>query len=323
MQLMFNYFKIMNKVKFSNFIILLTSLNLIACSQNYNNTKNMNYNRLTSDEEKIIVYKGTENPFTGAYYNHFEKGIYLCKRCGSELYISDDKFESHCGWPSFDDEIKGAIKKVPDKDGSRTEILCNNCGAHLGHIFFGERFTDKNTRHCVNSISLQFLPFDYQSRFDTAIVAGGCFWGVEYFYKKENGVISTEVGYTGGFADKPSYQDVCKNFTGHAEAVKIIFDCNTTDYEKILKLFFEIHDFNQYNRQGPDIGEQYRSEIFYKTVKQKRIAEKLIQILKDKGLNVVTKLTYADKFWKAEEYHQDYYEKKGNIPYCHFYKKIF
>lgn len=274
---------------------------------------------LSDLERKVIEEKGTEAPFTGKYYKHKESGTYHCRKCGAALYRSTDKFDSECGWPSFDDEIKGAVTRKRDADGSRTEIICTNCGGHLGHVFLGEAFTKKNTRHCVNSVSLEFVP----EKKEKAIFAGGCFWGVEHLLRSVKGVISVESGYTGGNTDNPSYEDVCSGLTGHAEAVEVLFDASQISYEKLAKYFFEIHDPTQTNRQGPDIGTQYRSEIFYTTEEQKSASVKLIETLKSKGYKVATKVTRATKFYPAEKYHQDYYLKKGGIPYCHSYVKRF
>lgn len=282
------------------------------------------YNDLTKSETRVIMNKGTELPFTGKYTNSGEKGTYVCKRCGAALYNSFAKFASDCGWPSFDDEIEGAVTRIPDADGMRTEIICAGCGAHLGHVFTGEHLTSKDVRHCVNSISLDFVPAIVgQGRYGTAIFAGGCFWGVEYFLQKEPGVISVTSGYTGGHVKNPSYKEVCTGTTGHAEAVKIIYDPSKTTYDKLLRLFLEIHDPTQSGGQGPDIGDQYRSEIFYLNDEQKNIAEKDISILKNKGYKVVTGISKASEFYDAEKYHQDYYSNNGKLPYCHGYTKRF
>lgn len=291
--------------------------------------------KLTPEEEKVILLKGTEPPYVGKYYQFNEKGDYACKQCGAMLYHSSAKFESGSGWPSFDDEISGAIKRVADPDGYRTEIVCAKCGAHLGHVFLGEHITPKNTRHCVNSISLEFIPENTNKtdveetgakaylKTETAIFAGGCFWGVEHLMKQLPGVISVTSGYTGGSISNPSYEQVCRQQTGHAEAVAIIFDPSKLSYEILAKRFFEIHDPGELDRQGSDKGAQYRSEIFYTTPEQKDTAIRLISILKNKGFKVVTKVTPATKFWKAEDYHQNYYEKNQKQPYCHFYIKKF
>ncbi|MCX6242331.1 MAG: bifunctional methionine sulfoxide reductase B/A protein [Bacteroidetes bacterium] len=289
----------------------------------------MEFKKLTPEEENVIVNKGTERPYSGKYESFTGKGTYVCKRCGAPLYRSEDKFDAGCGWPSFDDEIPGAVKKQTDADGIRTEILCARCGAHLGHLFKGEGLTPKNTRHCVNSISMDFIPatsqtaVKQQSATDTAIFAGGCFWGVEYYMMKIKGVISTTVGYTGGHTENPTYEQVCAGNTGHYEAIEVVFDPSKTTYEDVAKLFFEIHDPTQWNHQGPDRGEQYRSAVFYRNQNQKDITEKLISILKKKGYNVVTEVKPAGKFWKAEDYHQDYYNHKGSEPYCHGFVQRF
>ena len=282
-----------------------------------------NYNKLTEEEERVIIYKGTERPFTGEYYDNHRKGIYICRRCNAELYRSDMKFESGCGWPSFDDAIPGAVKQIPDTDGLRTEIICNNCGAHLGHVFIGEGFTEKNTRYCVNSISMKFIPDSSEVKTEKAVFASGCFWGTEFYFMKANGVISTRVGFTGGIKDNPTYEEVCSGKTHHLEAVEVTYDTQKTSYENLVKLFFETHDFTQTDGQGPDIGEQYKSVIFYSNDEQKKIAEKYIDILKNKGYKVATELRPAATFWQAEDYHQKYYEKNGHRPYCHVYRKIF
>ena len=282
------------------------------------------YNDLTAEEARVIIKKATEYPFTGIYEKFNEKGTYLCKQCGNALFHSDAKFDARCGWPSFDDEIEGAVKRVRDADGMRTEIVCANCGGHLGHVFTGEGFTPKNTRHCVNSISLDFVPVVLPAgQYGTAVFAGGCFWGVEYFMQKAPGVVSVVSGYTGGHVKNPSYREVCTGTTGHAEAVKVTWDTKKTSYEKLLRLFLEIHDPTQVGRQGPDIGDQYRSEIFYKNAEQKETAQKLLGILRDKGLKVATQITRASEFYPAEDYHQDYYFNNGKTPYCHAYTQRF
>ena len=300
-------------------ISLLLITNIVLISQE----NKMKYKKLTTEEEQVIIHKGTETPFSGKYNNHRAKGMYVCKRCNAPLYRSNDKFDSQCGWPSFDDEIEGAVKRLPDADGRRTEIICNNCDAHLGHVFLGEGFTGKNVRHCVNSISLNFIPLAQEVKTKKAYFAGGCFWGVEYYFQKEKGVLSTSVGYMGGHKENPTYQEVCNGMTGHAETMEIVFDPSQTNFEKLTRLFFEIHDPTQINRQGPDIGEQYRSAIFYIDNEQKQIAEKLIKILEKKGYKIATEITKADKYWEAENYHQDYNQNNGKLPYCHAYKRRF
>ena len=283
----------------------------------------MKYNELTPAEERVIIHKGTEMPFSGEYNDHKEEGTYICKQCDAPLFLSTDKFESDCGWPSFDDEIDGAITKTLDADGIRTEITCTNCGAHLGHVFEGEQFTEKNMRHCVNSISLNFMPPAAQVATETAYFAGGCFWGTEHLLESLQGVISVQSGYMGGHKADPTYEEICTGMTGHAETVEVIYDPAKTDFKTVAKYFFEIHDPTQRNRQGPDIGPQYRSAVFYRNEEQKETSEELIEILKEKGYNVVTEVESADAFWPAENYHQDYYRNTGKQPYCHFYTKRF
>ncbi|HEG43455.1 MAG TPA: bifunctional methionine sulfoxide reductase B/A protein [Phycisphaerales bacterium] len=288
-----------------------------------NDDNDSSFNDLTPEEESIIIHKGTESSFTGKYDKHKEIGTYVCKRCDAKLFTSSDKFQSNCGWPSFDDAIAEAVKTLPDADGVRTEILCANCDGHLGHVFSGEGLTPKDTRHCVNSLSLNFIKPPQADEKQKAYFAGGCFWGVEHFFQKAPGVISTQVGYMGGQKANPTYEEVCSGTTGYAETMEVVYDPNETDFETLAKLFFEIHDPEQVNRQGPDVGTQYRSVVFYNDSSEKEIATKLIDTLKKKGYKVATEIAIADKFWLAEDYHQQYYEKKKGLPYCHSYQKRF
>jgi peptide methionine sulfoxide reductase msrA/msrB len=283
---------------------------------------NIKLNELTPEEKYVIRQKGTERPFTGKYNNHFKVGLYTCRQCDAPLYRGEDKFKTTCGWPGFDDELPGAVKRTVDADGRRTEITCSKCGGHLGHVFSGEQLTPKNTRHCVNSVSMSFEPAD-SKKLGRAFFAGGCFWGVEHYMQKSPGVFAVTSGYIGGEKVYPTYKQVCTGTTGHAEAVEVIYDRKKTDFEKLAKLFLEIHDPTQVNRQGPDIGTQYRSAIFYVDESQKKTAQKLLNTLKGKGMKVVTQVAPASRFWPAEDYHQNYYQRKGSTPYCHAYKKRF
>src|SRR5579872_2294858 len=258
---------------------------------------------------KIIRDKSTEYAFSGEYDNTNEAGTYLCRQCGLALFRSQTKFHSGCGWPSFDEEIEGTVKRLPDPDGRRTEIVCARCNAHLGHVFQGEGFTPQNLRHCVNSASLDFVADLSIKDTEEAIFAAGCFWGVEYYLKKLDGVLKTEVGYTGGHKNDPTYEDVCSGTSAHFEEIRVLYDPEKISFENLVKYFFEIHDPTQPNGQGPDIGQQYLSVIFYYDEMQKKSAEDVKLQLEKKDFKIATQILPAAIFWPAEKYHQDYYAK--------------
>lgn len=271
----------------------------------------------------VVVNKGTEAPFSGEYDDFGEGGTYLCRQCGLALFRSQSKFHSGCGWPSFDEEIAAAVTCKQDADGRRTEIVCTRCDAHLGHVFTGEKFNAKDMRHCVNSLSLDFVADLNVNDTEEAIYAAGCFWGVEYYLKKLTGVLKTEVGYTGGRQSNPTYQEVCSGTTRHYEAIRVLYQPDKISYEALTRYFFEIHDPTQANGQGPDLGEQYLSAIFYYDEQQQKVAMELMQQLEASGYDLATKLLPVKPFWRAETYHQDYYHKTGKQPYCHHYERKF
>ena len=302
--------------------IIISMILFTAISLNAEELKALNLNKLNDKESRVIVNKGTESAFSGKYYKHKADGTYTCKQCDAPLYKSSSKFDSGCGWPSFDDEIPGAVKRVKDADGRRVEIVCANCGGHLGHVFKGEGFTDKNIRHCVNSISLKFEEKKTDA-LSKAYFAGGCFWGVEYHFENLDGVTDVVSGFMGGDMKNPSYKDVVSGKSGHLEIVEITYNPKKVSFESLAKLFFEIHDPTQANGQGPDIGSQYLSAVFVSNESERKTINKLVGILSSQGLKIATKVKAKKPFYPAENYHQDYYQRKGSQPYCHAYVKRF
>ena len=269
------------------------------------------FSHLNRKEKQILAEKGTETPFSGEYNDHFQAGIFICKACKSPLYESKTKFDSSCGWPSFDDEIEGSIKRNEDLSGGRvrTEICCSTCEGHLGHVFHGENITNKNTRHCVNSLSIRFISHE---NLIEAVFGAGCFWSAQKLFQELDGVYMTQVGYMGGAIDNPSYEEVCKGETNHAEVVQIYYNEEIISFEGLLDMFWRNHNPTTLNQQGLDIGTQYRSVIFYTSDSQKKDALNSIPLQQSKWKEkIVTEIVQSSKFYRAEEYHQNYLNKNS------------
>ena len=280
---------------------------------------------LSEEERRVILNDGTEPAFCGNLTDNKKDGTYICRLCDLPLFKSDAKFTSGTGWPSFfqpfDEDHVGTHADV-SFGMTRTEIVCARCDAHLGHVFDdGPKPTGK--RFCVNSVSLTFIDADQKlpeqpsanSDHKVAYFGGGCFWGVEDRFAQLDGVLDSVSGYQGGDDTNPSYKEVCSGATGHAETVMVKYDPSVITYQELLAFFFKIHNPTQGNRQGPDIGTQYRSTIYTTDEEQMTLAKQFLADQQREGKwsskKITTELKMAPKFYKAEEYHQDYHAKHG------------
>ncbi len=280
--------------------------------------------KLTPEQWNVTQDAGTERAFCGGLLENKEKGIYVCVVCGLPLFRSTAKFESGTGWPSFFEPFdKAHITEIRDDSFGmiRTEIRCARSGSHLGHVF-DDGPDPTGMRYCLNSAALKFIkdgdPLPPESRpveMETAYFAGGCFWGVEDVFQQIPGVIDAVSGYMGGKTSSPTYEMVCRHMTGHAETVKVVFDKKRTSFRELLDVFFKNHDPTTLDRQGPDVGDNYRSAIFAVDAEQKQAADAFIaELTKTKAFRepIVTQVVEGGgAFWPAEDYHQDYHQRHG------------